>query len=372
MLTSSKTKGVRIPTIVGTVANVKATLEKLQQNPDVALDKKEDSLLLRAHQLLSVVDLPLKVDAVDPFLDDGEEAEASGSPRDENISIARARAGFQLVSHSFASDSQLMAEAMECFANTNKASNFTESMVRLRDGLVSKIPHRLEHFKGTRLKGVSHLINHFSINAFEENILPLCEIAVSLNLVPKSVKSIAFGKSLLRPSGNYLYQKALDEGMSSLHGVALLHDKERGVFVQAAKVDGIDHSFGEESAKQLEESNSQKSTSRLHRCFPFRRRHDMQGEAKGAFSDLEMLVGVALDLRKPNDCLVREKGGLFFWSKRTMECLSNYNGSDTLQQRQMKLVMCMLTLFLNLMMDIDEEVSEGSFVEPFIGAFNFA
>ena len=57
-LTSSSNKGVQIPAGVGNVKDSKEMLENLHINPDAKLDSREDCLVLRAHQLTSVVELP--------------------------------------------------------------------------------------------------------------------------------------------------------------------------------------------------------------------------------------------------------------------------------------------------------------------------
>ena len=85
-----------------------------------------------------------------------------------------------------------------------------------------------------------------------------------------------------------------------------------------------------------------------------------------------MLVGVGIDPKKNNVCLTREEEGVFFWSKKTMIKLGE-KASDIFQQRQMKLGMCMIDLtFHNLMLDMDESLSEGCFFEMFMYAFNLA
>ena len=83
-----------------------------------------------------------------------------------------------------------------------------------------------------------------------------------------------------------------------------------------------------------------------------------------------MLIGVAIDPIGNHDCLTRVDSGLFFRSERTMTKLRGTKGSDNLQQKQRKLVMCMLGLFLNWMLDTDENLSEGYFFEGSMEAFS--
>ena len=74
-----------------------------------------------------------------------------------------------------------------------------------------------------------------------------------------------------------------------------------------------------------------------------------------------MLIGVVIDSIGNHDYLAREDSGLLFCNKRTMEKLHGTKGLDSLQQKLKKLVMCILDLFLNLMLGIDENLSEGCF-----------
>lgn len=85
-----------------------------------------------------------------------------------------------------------------------------------------------------------------------------------------------------------------------------------------------------------------------------------------------MFVGVAIDPKKNNGCLTRRENGLFFWSERTMIKLTDSSGSGSIEKKQTKLVMCMIGLFLNLMMDTDENLSDGSLMDKFMEAFNLA
>ena len=46
------------------------------------------------------------------------------------------------------------------------------------------------------------------------------------------------------------------------------------------------------------------------------------------------------------------------------------NDSLTVQEKQSKLVMSMIALFLNLILDVDDRLSQGSFFEDFMSDFN--
>ena len=92
----------------------------------------------------------------------------------------------------------------------------------------------------------------------------------------------------------------------------------------------------------------------------------MRGDAKGIFSNLEILVGVAIDPTGNNECLTRPHNDVFTWSERTMTKLE----SATAQDKHLKLVLSMFAFFLNLMLDSDNSLSQDSFFEEFINNFN--
>ena len=92
----------------------------------------------------------------------------------------------------------------------------------------------------------------------------------------------------------------------------------------------------------------------------------MRGHAKGNFGDLEMIAGVAINPSGNNECLTRLDNGLFHWSKGTI----NKIGGAAAEEKRMKLVLSMITLFTNLMLDLDDNLSEGSFFEDFMSNYN--
>ena len=104
-------------------------------------------------------------------------------------------------------------------------------------------------------------------------------------------------------------------------------------------------------------------------AYPFARlpSNSVQGDVKTSFVDLEMFVGVAIDPKADNECLVRRDNDLLYWSERTMMKLEESKGSD--EQRQMEI---MFTLLHVLVLDTDEDLSEGSYFETFMGGFNLA
>ena len=92
----------------------------------------------------------------------------------------------------------------------------------------------------------------------------------------------------------------------------------------------------------------------------------MRGDAKGVFSDVEILVGVAIDPKGNNEFLTRPDNGMFSWGERTMTKLE----SVTAQDKYLKLVLSIFALFLNMMLDLNGSLSQGSFFEEFMNDFN--
>ena len=92
----------------------------------------------------------------------------------------------------------------------------------------------------------------------------------------------------------------------------------------------------------------------------------MRGDAKGAFSDLEMIVGIAIDPICDSDCLTRLNDGVFHWSERTTDNIGNTSTHD----KRLTLVLSMYALFLNLMLDLEDSLSQGSLLEDFMSDYN--
>ena len=76
-----------------------------------------------------------------------------------------------------------------------------------------------------------------------------------------------------------------------------------------------------------------------------------------------MLIGGAIDSIGNHDYLTREESRLFFWRKIAKSKLHRAKGLENLQQKQKKPVMYMLDLFLNLMLDTDENLPERCFLK---------
>ena len=92
----------------------------------------------------------------------------------------------------------------------------------------------------------------------------------------------------------------------------------------------------------------------------------MRGDTKGTFSYLEMLVGIAIKPNCASDYLTRLSDGVLHCSERTIKKLDN----TTSQDKRLALVLSMCALFLNLMLDLDDSLSQGNFFGDFMNDFN--
>ena len=102
--------------------------------------------------------------------------------------------------------------------------------------------------------------------------------------------------------------------------------------------------------------------------YPFKRPPSgIQGGVEGVYADLEMLVGVAIDTSQSTECLTRLNKGMFHWSKRTLNKIQSANNDD----KRFELVLSMFTLFLKLMLDVTESLSQGTCFEEFMREYNF-
>ena len=130
---------------------------------------------------------------------------------------------------------------------------------------------------------------------------------------------------------------------------------------------GAGDDFRKMHAKLKANSKRSNNGSMFGAGYPFKQPSTtMQGHAKGTFSDLEFIVAIAIDPNGSNDCLTRTNGGLFHWSEAT----TNKIGDGATEDKRLKLVLCMLTLFINLMLDLDDNLSHGSFFEEFMTDYN--
>ena len=92
------------------------------------------------------------------------------------------------------------------------------------------------------------------------------------------------------------------------------------------------------------------------------------GEARGTFEELERHIAIAIDPAR-SECITRRTGGLFVWSEYTIKSMNEMKGaSGTLKERQIKLVTGMLSILISLLLDDDDNLAEGCFLEPFMGS----
>ena len=159
-----------------------------------------------------------------------------------------------------------------------------------------------------------------------------------------------------------------EDELSLIQGVAILRDTQRGAFVNAAKANGTDNTFKTMASKLETAAKNPTARNRLANSYPFKRASTVVcGGAKGTCSDLEMLVGIAINPNCGSGCLMRLSDGVFHWSKRAINKLDNTNSQD----KRLTLVLRMCALFLNLMLDLDNSLSQGSFFKDFTIIFNF-
>ena len=96
-------------------------------------------------------------------------------------------------------DNDLLQEVVDCVVNVDELIvSVTPAQRELRNDLVRVIRLRLEEFKRNTLKSMPQLVNHWTITAFEDNIVPISELIVLLELVSANLGAISFGRSLLR------------------------------------------------------------------------------------------------------------------------------------------------------------------------------
>ena len=94
----------------------------------------------------------------------------------------------------------------------------------------------------------------------------------------------------------------------------------------------------------------------FEQSYPFTRpTSGMRGGVKGIFANLEILVGVAIATSQGTECLTGSDKGMFHRSGRTLNKIESLN----IENKTFKLVLSMFTLFLNLMLDVTESLSQG-------------
>ena len=79
-----------------------------------------------------------------------------------------------------------------------------------------------------------------------------------------------------------------------------------------------------------------------------------------------MIVGVVIDPNCDSDCLTRLNDSVFHWSERTINTIDITSTQDT----QLTLVLSMCVLFLNMMLDLEDNLLQGSSFEDFMSDYN--
>ena len=94
-----------------------------------------------------------------------------------------------------------------------------------------------------------------------------------------------------------------------MQGVAIVRDSQRGVYVNVVKAcgsnaKGEENTFGKVCSEMEAASKKPATTKKFKGSYPFKRpASGMRGGIKGVYSDLEMLVGMAIDTSKSTECL---------------------------------------------------------------------
>ena len=147
-------------------------------------------------------------------------------------------------------------------------------------------------------------------------------------------------------------------------GALLVHHKETGDVVDIIRAE---KGTLKEAVSQYERlSKDQQSAAKVRRHFPSRAiAGPIHGERRGSYQDLEMVVAVVLDPSDP--LLTTREGGLFVWSDRTIARMEESRGSDTMSQRQIRLLVAQFALLLHLMQDMHTDISAGRFLDTFFG-----
>lgn len=136
-------------------------------------------------------------------------------------------------------------------------------------------------------------------------------------------------------------------------GVILLQDADTNNFVNVVPVDSA----------LLSKSKDGTSTSSFTQAYPHSSRCNhglgITGKALGTFEGLKKHVSICIESSNAK-CLIRKDNGIFTWSDSTIKAIeSNKTPSEDVPDRQMKLVVGMLSLLLNLLVDKELNLAEG-------------
>ena len=134
-----------------------------------------------------------------------------------------------------------------------------------------------------------------------------------MKIVSTNIGAIRHRKALVQSMSSVCNCSAVDDKLSSMQRVAIVQDKQEGVFVNIVKASGTDQTFKTVYSKLETASKNPAAECRFATGYPHKHPSKMlQGYAKGTFSDLEVLVGVKLNLSGNNNCPTRLSDGLFY------------------------------------------------------------
>ena len=361
------------PKFVGNVANVRATLEKLEDDPEVKLGPKEDTWLLRAVNLFQRPVI-MSEDVASLSSSNGQVV-ASNSPDDmlppvneRNIIVdAQALVSREEAVHSVIENESLLLNASQTLLGCDFPSVATELMKEQAKALVPKITQRLGNFKQLRLADTNEIQHHWALEAFADNIGPLSEIVSMAGHVVANVEATALADCLLRPPSVGQYSHALSDNAKNLQGIGIYYHNERAracftFFIHS----NDDECFGKKYNTDM--TLSEKGTTAFSRLYPSTKPpHPEMGGWNGLFTDLTMYTMIGINPRNNNDCLTKVEGGLFKWSDATIKKLQDakISGAD-LQSKQTTFVCCMLEFMYDLMINADADIANTPF-KPFMG-----
>jgi hypothetical protein len=78
----------------------------------------------------------------------------------------------------------------------------------------------------------------------EDNTVLISELIVLIQLLSSSVGVISYGKLILRLMSSACEVSLIKDELSSMSGIAIVQDTQRGVFVNVIKTNGAENSFG--------------------------------------------------------------------------------------------------------------------------------
>ena len=116
--------------------------------------------------------------------------------------------------------------------------------------------------------------------------------------------------------------------LSSMQEVTV-RDAQQGACVNVVKANGTSNTSKAMAAKLDSAAKTPTAGNQLANGYPLKMSSMVaRGDVKGAFSDLEMLVGIAIDPNYDSDCLTILSDCVFHWSKQMINKLDNTNSQS--------------------------------------------